>query len=215
MAIIIGTISQKGGVGKSSMARLIAGEYAKSQWAVKIADIDTRQGTVRDWQTTRIKNRHQPEIAVELFSSVEKALGESSHYDMMILDGAPKSDRDTLEIAKGSDFVILPTATGADDLRPTIKLAHGLKREGIPTNQIGFVLWRTVESESEINAARNEIEDNGYQIFKEWIPTKTGYLMALDKGLTVAETSYDSLNKRALRLVKEINKRVQHIEEQE
>jgi len=210
MAFIIGAVSQKGGVGKSSIARLVAGEFAKSEWTVKIADIDTRQGTVHDWQKTRIQNRYEPDIAVEMFSSVDKALTESDRYDMMILDGAPKSSRDTLEIAKRSNLIILPTGTGVDDLTPTIKLAHELKGKGILSSKMIFVLWRTVESQNEIDAARENIEENGYYVLKGWVPTKTGYLMAQDKGLTAAETPFPSLNKKALDIVKEINDRIEN-----
>src|SRR5713226_8622033 len=38
MAIFLGMVSQKGGVGKSTLARLVAREYAAG-WNVKIADL--------------------------------------------------------------------------------------------------------------------------------------------------------------------------------
>ena len=37
MALKIGVVSQKGGVGKSTLCRLIACEYARNGWNVKIA----------------------------------------------------------------------------------------------------------------------------------------------------------------------------------
>src|SRR4051794_37335074 len=40
MVVTIGVISQKGGVGKSTVARLIAREFAQAGWNVKIADLD-------------------------------------------------------------------------------------------------------------------------------------------------------------------------------
>lgn len=45
MAIILGVVSQKGGVGKSTIARLIARELASQDWQVKIADLDISQAT--------------------------------------------------------------------------------------------------------------------------------------------------------------------------
>ena len=48
MALVIGVVSQKGGVGKSTCARLIAREYAYAGWDVKIADLDVSQGTSFD-----------------------------------------------------------------------------------------------------------------------------------------------------------------------
>ena len=40
MALIIGVVSQKGGMGKSTIARLIARELAAQDWEVKIGDLD-------------------------------------------------------------------------------------------------------------------------------------------------------------------------------
>ena len=42
MAIFLGIVSQKGGVGKSTLARLVAREYAEAGWDVKIADLSNR-----------------------------------------------------------------------------------------------------------------------------------------------------------------------------
>jgi chromosome partitioning protein len=44
-ATIIGIANQKGGVGKSTLARIIAREYAAAKWNVKVADLDISQGT--------------------------------------------------------------------------------------------------------------------------------------------------------------------------
>ena len=49
MAALVGLVSQKGGVGKSTLARLVAREYAAAGWQVKIADLDISQGTSTDW----------------------------------------------------------------------------------------------------------------------------------------------------------------------
>ena len=40
MTLFLGIVSQKGGVGKSTLARLVAKEYATAGWRVKIADLD-------------------------------------------------------------------------------------------------------------------------------------------------------------------------------
>jgi ABC-type transport system involved in cytochrome bd biosynthesis fused ATPase/permease subunit len=50
MALIIGVVSQKGGVGKSTIARLIARELAAQDWEVKIADLDISQATSYHWR---------------------------------------------------------------------------------------------------------------------------------------------------------------------
>src|SRR5271170_3170775 len=99
-AIIIGICSQKGGVGKSTLARLIAREYAAAKWNVKIADLDIGQGTSFNWQARRLQQNVKPVIAVERFGTVDQALKVAAHHDLLILDGPPHSTSGTLRIAK-------------------------------------------------------------------------------------------------------------------
>ena len=70
MAALVGLVSQKGGVGKSTLARLIAREYAVAGWHVKIADLDISQGTSTDWKQRRERASIKPDIAVEPFGTV-------------------------------------------------------------------------------------------------------------------------------------------------
>lgn len=63
--MIVVAVSQKGGVPKSALARLIAREYANAGWAVKIADLDISQGTSFNWQARPLQNQIEPVIPVE------------------------------------------------------------------------------------------------------------------------------------------------------
>ena len=136
MTVLVGVISQKGGVGKSTLARLIAREYAAAGWDVKIADLDISQGTSTDWKQRREQNRLQPEIAVEPFRTIAQALKHADVYDLMVLDGAPHSMQGTLEIARSSELLVLPTGLSLDDLKPSVLLAHELVKAHIPEDRI-------------------------------------------------------------------------------
>ena len=52
MSTIIAFVSQKGGVGKSTLARALAREATVGGIKAKIADLDTQQGTSVDWHRT-------------------------------------------------------------------------------------------------------------------------------------------------------------------
>jgi chromosome partitioning protein len=117
MAVIVGMVSQKGGVGKSTLSRLVAREYALAGWTVKIADLDVSQGTSFNWQSRRLQAGIEPVIPVERFGTVEQALKTGIHYDLLILDGPPHSTAGTLKIAAASLLTILPTGLSLDDLR--------------------------------------------------------------------------------------------------
>lgn len=204
MAKSIGNISQKGGVGKSTMSRAIAVEYARSGWEVLIADMDPSQGTSIEWNSRRLEGNIEPVITVQQFSSVDRVIKIMDNYDLVIFDGAPHSTRMTEQIAKISDFVILPTGNSLDDINPQIKLAHELVKSGVKKKQIAFVMSRIGDSEIENEESIEYLEQTGYGLFKTGIPEKRGYRKAHDEGRAITETSYKSLNKKANDLIQEV-----------
>lgn len=53
MTYIIGMVSQKGGVGKSTLARMMVREFVEGGMRAKIADLDTQQQTCTNWAGRR------------------------------------------------------------------------------------------------------------------------------------------------------------------
>jgi chromosome partitioning protein len=193
MALKIAVLSQKGGVGKSTICRLLSVEYARNQWQVKIADMDLSQGTVTEWNRLRMENAIEPTIAVEQFMTVKDVLKQDRHYDLIVFDGEPHSTKKTLEIAQQSDFIILPTGVTIDDLLPTIKLAHELRKNGIDRKKIGVALSRVGDSQAEVEGAKEYIEEAGYHYLGA-IHEKTSIGQAHDTGKAANETSFKSVN---------------------
>ena len=161
MSLIVGVVSQKGGVGKSTLARLVAREYALAGWGVKIADLDVSQGTSFNWQSRRLQSGLEPIIAV---------------------DGPPHSTAGTLKIAGACLLTILPTGLSLDDLEPSVLLAHELRKRGTPSSKIVFALSRVGDSESEIQEAREYIQQAGYSVLPGSLPEKTAFRRASDEG---------------------------------
>ena len=77
MTYIVGMVSQKGGVGKSTLARMMAREFVAGELRTKIADLDTQQQTCTNWAGRRAENGIAPEIQVQSFASVKSALEEA------------------------------------------------------------------------------------------------------------------------------------------
>ena len=153
MAQVIGIISQKGGVGKSTLSRLLAVEYARNEFTVKIADMDLSQGTVTEWNRLRMSKENEPLVHVEQFNSVAEALKQRNNYDLVIFDGAPHATRMSLDIALQSDFIVLPTGVTLDDLLPegltwSIQMVSG--KPSLPVTQdppcaiTGANMWQYV-----------------------------------------------------------------------
>ena len=204
MTIFIAILSQKGGVSKSAIARLVAREYANAGWSVKIADLDIAQSTSFAWQGRRLQAGIEPVIPVERFGTVEQAVSSARGLDLMILDAPPNSTAATLRIARAADIVILPTGLSLDDLQPTVLLAHELVKKGVPKAKIAFALCRVGDSHLEITEAQMYLADAGYRVLTGSIPEKIAYRRASDEGRALTETRFPTLNDRADRLAQSI-----------
>ena len=200
LTYIIGLVSQKGGAGKSTLARLFARELAQDGFTVKIADLDTQQTTCTEWASDRAEACIEPEIQVQPFGNLKTALAEATRFNAYILDGRPHSSQQTIEIARAAHLVVIPTGQTKDDLRPAVKLAHNLADCGIDRDRIAFALAKTTRSATEIAAAQAYLKQTDYTLLEGFLPISTAYGVAHDAGKTATETSYRSLNEQAERL---------------
>ena len=201
---IIAVVSQKGGVGKSTLCRTIARELAANNWHVLIADMDISQTTSTEWNNYRNECGIEPEIHVQQFRAVENVLRLKDTYDIIIFDGAPHSTKQTLEIVKASNFSVLPTGFSKDDQNPQIRLAHDLIKGGVDKGNFGFAFCRIGSSESQAQSARDYLGSTGYKILNGGIPEKDGYRLAIDEGKSLTETPYKSLNTKADELIQSV-----------
>lgn len=213
MTYIIGMVSQKGGVGKSTLARMMASEIANGGMTVKIADLDTQQQTCTYWAGRRAENGVKPEIQVQSFAAIKTALDEAERFDVYIIDGKPNASEQTLEIAQASDLVVIPTGQTVDDLHPGVVLAHTLMKKNVATNKIAFAMFKTTGSDRENAAARQYLMQAGYQVLEGDVSVSTGYGSASDMGRSITETSFKSLNERASRLAQSVIDRVVELSE--
>jgi chromosome partitioning protein len=197
---IIAFVSQKGGVGKSTLSRALAREAAAGGLTVKIADLDTQQGTSADWNRIRLNARIEPVLAVEAFATATQALRVADHYNLLIIDGPARTSSGTLEIAKIADLVVQPTGASVDDLRPAVREFHALVQAGIPTAKLVFALNRigTLVEESE---ARAYLAQAGYAVLDGCLLERPAYRKAQNVGHSITETSYRNLNVKADALI--------------
>lgn len=209
--ITVSCLSQKGGVGKSTIARLIATTYAHAQYRVKIADFNVKQKTSVDWAAMRMEGEIKPHVAAEPFTTVKPVRLQQHNFDAMIYDGRPDSDTSTLEIARESDLIVIPVGTSVDDLQPQIRFAHELRSKGIDRGVILFVVNRTGDSKLAIDEAKGYVRAGGYNVAEADIPAKTGYEIAQNAGKAISETPYPTLNKRAEALAQEIVDKVEYL----
>lgn len=205
-SLIISCLSQKGGVGKSTIARLIARTYAAADWDVKIADFNTRQGTSLDWVAIRTREQVEPRITAEPYTQPSALKREE--VDLVVADGRPDSDQSSLEIARLSTINILPTGLTLDDLKPQLLFARELLEKGVQHERIMFVLNKTGESDLAVKEAREYLGSSGLYVAEQDLSSKIGYQMAQNTGRAASESKYSTLNDRAEALAANIVDRV-------
>lgn len=207
MTTVIAFVSQKGGVGKSTLARALAREAAAGGLKVKVADLDTQQGTSVDWHRTRLGAGIDPVVSVEAFATASQALAVAESYEILIIDGPARTSQGTLEIARASHLVVQPTGASLDDLRPAVREFHALVKAGIPHDRLAFALNR-IGTDAEEAEARSYLEEAGYSVLTGCLLERPAYRQAQNDGHAVTETRYGALNARADMLIQSIIDRV-------
>jgi chromosome partitioning protein len=200
MTTIIAFVSQKGGVGKSTLARALAREAVVGGLKTKIADLDTQQGTSVDWHRTRLHAGIEPVVSAEAYATAGQALQAAEHFDLLIIDGPARTSKGTLDIARVADLVVQPTGASVDDLRPAVREFHALVKEGISKDKLAFALNRigTANEEAE---ARAYVREAGYVALEGCLLERPAYRKAQNTGHAVTETSYAGLNAKADALI--------------
>ena len=201
---IISVVGQKGGVGKSTISRLVAAAAVKSGRTVRICDLDPSQGTTTQWQLRRDKFEVDPEIPVEKCRTVEAALRRQKDTDILVLDGPAFADRLTLAMAKAADLTILPTGYSVDDLTPQIEAAYDLEAKGIDAGKIRLVFCRARGSKNEDAQARRFIKPTGLIVLENALRELPSIRQAHNTGRAANETGFPSADADAQRLADEI-----------
>jgi chromosome partitioning protein len=168
-------VGQKGGVGKSTLARVLAVAAARAQHKVLIGDFDLEQLTCVEWGALRLRN----------------VVG----YDLVVVDTRGLADELTEDVSRESDIVFLPTGTSMDDLRPTLALARKLSKTRAVGKKIVIVLSKTGRSERLLEEAEATIAEAGFDMLNAVWPERDGFQADLDVGRAGSESSNPHLKK--------------------
>jgi len=207
MGAIVALVSQKGGVGKSALARTLARDAVAAGLTVKLADLDVQQGTCLDWNRDRNAAGVVPEISVESFRSAGAALAMRDKVDLLILDGPARTSQATLEIARLADVVVQPSGPSADDLRPVVRTWRELVTAGIPVTHLAVAL-NCVGTDAEEADARGFLQRAEIEALRQALPERAAYRQALNVGRAMTETRFPALNNMASSLIQDIISKV-------
>ena len=208
MPVTVGIVSQKGGVGKSTLARTLATMAAAGGIRVLLADLDPQQATALRWEKTRAEQQQANALlTVKGFGTAGQALAAGTGYELLVIDGPARASRGTLEIAEHAHLVVVPSGGSVDDLHPTVLLLHEFAQQGIEKGRVVVLLSRILDQGEEENA-RAYIKRAGYEVMPGCIREKVGYRDALNRGLALNEALQPALKKDAVEVIESVIKRV-------
>jgi chromosome partitioning protein len=204
---IIAFISQKGGVGKSTLARAVAVEAQKQRIKVLLADCDSQQSTSYEWTQWR-KGKSLSTIPSQVFNSVKEVWPLASKYNLIIIDGPARTSQATQEIAEKADLVIQPIGASRDDLIPAVKEFNALVKNGISKKKLLFALTR-LSTNNEAENIKNYLADTGYNYSLAYLYEKASYKQAQNEGKAVSEVNYKTLRRQAKELIQDLLKHLE------
>ena len=175
--------SQKGGVGKSTLAVHLATEAAAHGNKTLLLDLDP-QGSAMEWAGRRgdlppdVSGANPASIAKEIFRA------EADGYDLVVVDTAPHADHAALQAARAADLVVIPCRPSTFDIAAISATLDSCK---LADKQAAVVL-NAAPIRSRVTAEAEEaIREKGGAIAPVVIRQRVAFQHCMIEGRTAAE----------------------------
>jgi chromosome partitioning protein len=128
----IALISQKGGVGKTTLAIHLATAFAAGGYHTLLLDLDP-QASAAEWKDARASET--PAVLAAPPARLPKVIEEARRIstDILIIDTAPHSEGTALDAARAADLILVPCQPSIMDLRALRKTTDLLEHVKKPT----------------------------------------------------------------------------------
>ena len=190
MAFNIGFLTQKGGPGKSTLCTLLARELANVGTSVRIADMDSRedvsQQTTYLWSRRRRERGHLPDIPVETYRSAGDV--PASDHVFTLFDGKAYADRETWDIARVCNGIIIPVIPSIFDVEAFFAVYEELKNRMAAGNRILVVLNGVLgHNDGDAATLRRDLRELGCNVCENELRMLKCYRNAAALGLAPSE----------------------------
>ena len=212
VAKVIAFAGHKGGTGKSLLAQGSAVQAARNGHSVVLVDLDIDQQTSFEWAQARLLNKYKPKVCAALIDPAAHSdfgLGTARlGFDVLVVDAPGWSDERTLRLAAIADLMVLPATPTVADLRPTIRLMHELKGQGIPDSR-EVIAFNHVRAARELTFARTYLKEAGLSALPKSIRELLGYRTLQNVGRGITEATAATVKKEAKEMMVLIDKMLQ------
>lgn len=206
--MIISIVNQKGGVGKTTLALNLAAAFALDKKRVLFIDADP-QGTASDWASIRDKTK-MPFQVIQMARPVLHRDVNDFHinYEMVIIDGPPRSYDVTRSAVLASELVIMPVQPSGADVWATKEMCLLLKeasafKEG---QKSVLLVSRKIKGTSIGKDIVNALANFEIPVLKSCTTQKIAYAEAMTAGMTIFE--YEQKGKQVSKEVIEIKNEI-------
>lgn len=131
MPSIFAVTNPKGGSGKTTVAIILAGEFAKHGYATAIVDADP-QGSSYQWHASSVARGLSPDGVDLVRAADEKALaqavGRLDAYDVVVVDTPGYYGEVVIQSALRADLVVLPCKVHTFDASQVVRTIRNLER---------------------------------------------------------------------------------------
>lgn len=182
----IALISQKGGVGKTTLALHLATAFTQHDFSVVVLDLDP-QASAAEWKDYR--EAEFPAVQSIQPARLDRVLTEAREIgaDIVIIDTAPHSDAPALEAARRADLVLVPSQPSILDLRALGKTAALVK---MANAKRAFAILNAVPPQvAEADSAAEVIET---QIGLSVSPVRLGTRLVYKRSLITGQTAQEA-----------------------
>lgn len=177
MTQIIATVQSKGGTGKSTILKIIAGFRARLEYRILVIDTDPQFSTARWAEKTDSDFIDYLELLNEeqIIPIVENAKGK---YDIILIDTAGYDSRMATYAINVADTILIPTNGSEDDVRGAIGTTSHVNTLNIgktnPAESI-VILWKTDKGTSATKHARKQLESVNVSALQGYTKDLTGF----------------------------------------
>jgi chromosome partitioning protein len=185
---VLGLLSRKGGVGKSTIAMHLAVLAQEAGQRTLLVDLDPQRSVAAWWRSRQAETPLLAETdAGELRGVLEAAAEEG--IDLAVVDTRPSAEADAIQVAAVADLIVVPTQPGILDLRAILDTLDTVKgaarRSVIVLNRVPP--RRGAGEATDTGDARRALAAFGVPVAPVALVNRTGFSTALRSGLTACE----------------------------
>ncbi|WP_135228115.1 ParA family protein [Deinococcus fonticola] len=198
MPKVIAITSEKGGVGKSTLAVHLAGAFHERGLNVMLVDEDGRVGSSLRWAQ---KAGEHGGLGYSVIQPDDVKPRKLVDLDVLVIDteGRPKR-KELRQLAGRADLILVPSGTSALELESTRELLDFLRDEGDAMRKTRVALTRVPPVGHAGEDARESLRDEGWTVSNTLVRLYAAYQKAAEAGLLCrdirdprADTAWDDI----------------------